>query len=1166
MVQDDPALEVFHQAQQSFRNSLKDPDLYSEILASNSISEVYNATSKLQEEAAGKGALRNLARIRPFLDRLSSYSGVIEAFLQVKPELALLWGPIKLLLLWSSQLSSAFDRVADTMVKVGYALPQFATVIGVFEWSDAIRAALALFYGDLLDFYRVNLDFFRKRRWKQMFEAIWPSYQKKLDLVVHNIELHATLLRNEVTLLDVTEAQKARLKSLEQLATIQTLQDRHRYTDLKGRIAPASFDERLDWIQNRSIPGCAKWLFQDSSFREWADDTTTPANPWLWLQGMPGAGKSYLCSAAVRQSRDNNQRCLFAVISHLANDTSTALKVLQSMLFQAADEEQDLQAVLLEAKERELRGSTLQVTELLKAFLRTADHTRIIIDGLDEIEEYERQVLLERLEDLVKGCPGVRILIGSRPEGDISRRLDGKAITINVHDRNAGSIQHYINHRARSWIDSLECLPATETEIGVLLSPLAAKAKGMFLYARIVLDNLQSITRMDDIRRELRALPEDLNTAYHRILQRINDLSPRKRDQCRKILGWLGTAPIPLTTWEMEQALSVEIDDVEGTPCDQTSSQDFLSVDFVQLCGPIIEVADEKLQFVHFTAVVYIFSDRVPFFINQDVARRSLLDCLLAYLMSGIVDLELQEEEIQEQIRRGRFRLFEYANFYWPVLLSSTLPSDWDDADVKVNDPLVGRLEKVLQRLENQENINNRIWGHVQGAFSLANTDDVAYQRARNIAGEAKAFHSCEKRWDWNRKNGMSWVNEDPLVTSQMWLRLREQHEALLAMSDCRQDMERNYGSQLFRCTYLFCRGSLRGFATADERDQHVRNHDRPWKCFVPSCEFSTIGFHTTMRRDQHWKKYHVFSAQETQASGPAGDIDATFDALDVEEAQPLLFVLISEGQIDRVRHLISSRAGKKLKSEVLAHARLIAAEQGSLALTELLAPAGEEMGAVPLKIRIAAVTSDQDDFGAWAFEGLEVADWPSMMRAVLKTRSEGIFGRWEHMILTMIEDPDLESKLGRYRRNWQELLFRQSLFTEIQGHELKETRVKRLLGALGPYLTLRFLGTLLVRVARSSCSVALGEQLLQEGARIDHRAANGQTALYIASRKTSVAAAFFMKFLILRGAKTSILLDDKVVNLSEGKGALELAQKVGYTWQELEAQVGKEDFPSHDS
>jgi len=35
----------------------------------------------------------------------------------------------------------------------------------------------------------------------------------------------------------------------------------------------------------------------------------------------------------------------------------------------------------------------------------------------------------------------------------------------------------------------------------------------MFLYARIVMDNVVGLISIDDIRRDLRALPEDLNAA-----------------------------------------------------------------------------------------------------------------------------------------------------------------------------------------------------------------------------------------------------------------------------------------------------------------------------------------------------------------------------------------------------------------------------------------------------------------------------------------------------------------------------------------------------------------------------------------------------------------------------------------------------------------------------
>lgn len=46
-----------------------------------------------------------------------------------------------------------------------------------------------------------------------------------------------------------------------------------------------------------------------------------------------------------------------------------------------------------------------------------------------------------------------------------------------------------------------------------MLIRAAFSRSGMFLYARIVLDNLQGIVSLDDIRRELKALPEDLNDA-----------------------------------------------------------------------------------------------------------------------------------------------------------------------------------------------------------------------------------------------------------------------------------------------------------------------------------------------------------------------------------------------------------------------------------------------------------------------------------------------------------------------------------------------------------------------------------------------------------------------------------------------------------------------------
>ena len=108
----DPVQVVFEKAIRDFKATLKDDALYSEILKTTTIDEVYDATDKLQKEQAKKGHLRHLSKIEPYLEGLRSYASVIEVFLQANPDImALIWGPIKLLLQWASTLRQSFDAI-----------------------------------------------------------------------------------------------------------------------------------------------------------------------------------------------------------------------------------------------------------------------------------------------------------------------------------------------------------------------------------------------------------------------------------------------------------------------------------------------------------------------------------------------------------------------------------------------------------------------------------------------------------------------------------------------------------------------------------------------------------------------------------------------------------------------------------------------------------------------------------------------------------------------------------------------------------------------------------------------------------------------------------------------------------------------------------------------
>ena len=67
------------------------------------------------------------------------------------------------------------------------------------------------------------------------------------------------------------------------------------------------------------------------------------------------------------------------------------------------------------------------------------------------------------------------------------------------------------------------------------------------------------------------------------------------KDKVRKILGWIRYALIPLTIQELEQALVVSREDIKG------AAKVIAVLNMPRIYGPIVEVVDDYVQFVHFT-------------------------------------------------------------------------------------------------------------------------------------------------------------------------------------------------------------------------------------------------------------------------------------------------------------------------------------------------------------------------------------------------------------------------------------------------------------------------------------------------------------------------------------------------------------------------------------
>ncbi|KAI1488247.1 NACHT domain protein [Biscogniauxia mediterranea] len=1139
----DPIQAAFQNAMSGFQAELKDEEVYNDILQITTIDQVYDATDKIQKEQAKRCHLRYLAKIGPYLDRLNEYAASIEVFVQVKPEvLALIWGPIKLILQWTSAFKNSFDAIVNTMADIGELLPEFKRVTTLFDQNAAIKDVMVLFFRDILDFYLVALKFFKLPRLKYIFDSLWPRHKDKIKVVMTHIENHARLMRNEVRLEHIQQEYEARRRALEHFEKEDRSRRAQEFHRIKTDIAPQSHDDRLDWLRARVYQGTGTWLLQSATFKEWLQ-ATAESSRILWLQGIPGAGKTYLASTVIARVQSLG-RTAFAFLSYKENRNATAISVLHSLIFRVVSGEDDLQTVVCQSCNEKSKRSLQGATELFTTVLACVGPVYLIVDGLDEIDEVERGRLLTQLLLILKSSHEVRLFISSRAEADLNSILSSDVTVLRVDQRNSECIQTFIKQWAWRWFVEREFLPEEQTEIEAGLTPLAAKSQGMFLYARVVLNSIEFLDSFVDIREELHVLPETLNDA----------LDYTAKEKARAILGWVACSPTPLTVQEVQQALIIDLKKPGNLGVVRGN------LNLVRICGPIVEVVDDYIQFVHFTVKEYLFSSQISGFIDVDLATLDLALRCVTYLCQAQYDLSLDDKEVSHNTLTGAYVLDWFATNMWPQLIKNYLRVTRQD---KPHPELVQHLKKLhVTRIKNQSlgiDDFNELLPDLH-AFKEAHPEAYA------LIGEALRFRQICTASEHYMRQGAPWINLDPLTTSAVSVRIYQAIEELL-LRECHSKMRRWYGQRPYKCEYLHCEFNRVGFQFASERNSHKKYHDRPWKCSISGCEYAEGGFLTRKMRDDHLDRAH--SNQNEQAIGLSY-------ANNREETNLLLLDLAKAGLVDCVQHLMSdidyqaymdSRLteycvhgnqdyGKWIKEMCEA-----AVSSGSLPMVELCTSKLNYNSPSPWNI---ATTFAIRWGNAEVFE-YTLNNYPRLYASEIWWVE--MISRGDHEMLEIWIKSSKNRVWTHDRRypdpyqNLKKSLRTVGVLRTTDNDRLKEDILLRLWRSI--QMERRDLGDILVAVASTTCSVALAEYVLEAGAEVDYRRSNQYaTPLGHAARKDTAEAAALMKLLLIHGADPDVQREPIdftrgqkskfAMNIRDEKGPRGISKWLGITWDEL--------------
>jgi hypothetical protein len=239
-------------------------------------------------------------------------------------------------------------------------------------------------------------------------------------------------------------------------------------------------------------PATGLWICNTSQYQQWQ---TSQVHGSLWIKGVPGAGKSVIAASMIqhlRTTNGSNTPVLYFFFRQIISANRRPRSPIRDFLAQLLPYSTRLQGVLQPLKSTDIDDSS---DETLWGYLLTGlssvEKAYCVVDAMDEMELLPDNVFLGRLNKLATFQPNtVKLLMTSRPKQYLQSSLrDVSIVHISLEEDLVGKdIGLYLTHRLNQWTGLRDQKILRET----LISTISERSRGLFLYARLLLDQIES--------------------------------------------------------------------------------------------------------------------------------------------------------------------------------------------------------------------------------------------------------------------------------------------------------------------------------------------------------------------------------------------------------------------------------------------------------------------------------------------------------------------------------------------------------------------------------------------------------------------------------------------------------------------------------------------------
>ncbi|KAK2745994.1 hypothetical protein FQN55_005816 [Onygenales sp. PD_40] len=914
-----PAGIVFQRALDKIKSQLSEEEKAE--FTNTKLEDVRQAAYRIQLEHGGPKEMKTMIRIQGFLEAMEQYGKVIEVFLNSSIMVGFIWGPIKFVLLIAGTWAESLDTLLGAYEDIADRLPSFQEYETLFEKHKPTREALELYYCDILEFHVHAIAFFKKQKWKKLFHCSWKTFNTQFRPILNSLSRRKELLDSQKGTVVFHEIQRLHEDASLESKKISQEEARKRLETAMSKInAPNSQADHKAALEQRGKSESGKWILENLNFKAWS--AASVSMPLLYINAIPGAGKTILASFVIETLLAQPQiPVLFFYCKHQEPDKRTHTDILRGLLAQLLPKDKTVVAWFVEEYARYDQGRLILAKVLEDAMefaLNSQRHVYIILDGLDECKPKEAAKTIKWLlayQEASQGATGkISLLCLGQRTDELQTLLSSAASivldTVGAHGKDIECYVQLMLDRVRSKfkIDSL-----TSARI---MSQVLSSSRGMFLYAKLVMENLLSQYTLRDFMAEIQpgVFPQGLEAAYERIVSAVFESPPeRQRQIASKILGSVICVERPLRWREIQATFFIDPEHNSAS-----YEEDRLLENCKLFCSSLVDVntipdkpnTEALVVLVHDTAREYLTRMGL---MNLSLEHSKMAIFCTRYLLSEPFKARIGSTEIEQYFDSGYYAFLDYAtqNVFGHLFATIQSPTCTDG---RPSETLLGLTKSFLDDYGiRSEPVRDFVDG--TGPDDQLHDLTVTIRSLPQNKTELSKLFSLESRAFQIRK------------TIETYMAHRRKDVVLL---------ETMYGPLSYKCPRNWCRHFNEGFDTKLDRDSHIEKHERRFQCSHEHCPHNQLGFPSHAALKQHDKQSHA-------ADGNAGFLfkrPRKFTEDDVREAA-------TRGDVAALRHFLKTTSydtKHRTKKERGIRILMLAAYNGHLDACKLLLDSGVDV------------------------------------------------------------------------------------------------------------------------------------------------------------------------------------------------------------------------------